>query len=214
MYHSVDSHPAAGVAAELVVRPKQFERQLRYLSRRGYQFYTVSELFEAPTEQRKVALTFDDGFADNYHQMLPILERYQARATIYLSPEIKGIEILSEPQIQEMVASGLIEFGAHTLSHINLAKVSIECAEQEIEGSKQRVEQLTGKACQAFAYPYGRFTEEVAQLVEQLGFSSATTVKKGISSLAKPFHLKRISVLRSMNMLQFHIAITRGRYRL
>ena len=115
--------------------------------------------------------------------------------------------------IEEMVRSGLIEFGAHTLSHCNLEKSDLETANFEIKGSKEKVEKLTGMSCTAFAYPFGRFTDNIAAIVKKNGFTSAVTVKKGISEIIDPFKIMRISVLRSTNIVQFRIALTRGRYR-
>lgn len=212
MYHSINAD-SEGVPADLVVHPQRFEQQLRYLQRHGYHFATVSEIVAGTVPAPAVALTFDDGFEDNYLQMFPLLQRYQAKATVYLSPEIAGIKRLSTEQIRTMHASGLVEFGAHTMTHLNLAKADPATAEQEIKTSQAHVSALLGAPCVAFAYPYGRFDEAAVALVKQYGFTSAVTVKKGIEALADHFRIKRVSVLGKTNMLQFHIAITRGRYR-
>lgn len=214
MYHSIND-TVADISPDLVVSPGAFEQQLQYFKKRDYRFYTVSELIDLPEAERAraVALTFDDGFEDNYSQMFPLLKHYDAKATIYLAPEIEGIERLSQEQIREMLASGLVEFGAHTLHHINLDKADEADAQAEIEGSKAAVEAVTGQPCRAFAYPFGRYNDSNVAQVQATGMDSAVTVKKGIGPLSDPFRIKRISVLGSTNALQFHLAMTRGRYR-
>jgi peptidoglycan/xylan/chitin deacetylase (PgdA/CDA1 family) len=213
MYHSIRKE-SGNSHSELVVTPDAFEKQLKLLQEKGYTFLTITELLNSKHNQSpKVSITFDDGFRDNYEIAFPLLKKYGAKATVYLATEIDGIEKLSKEMIAEMVNSGLIEFGAHTLSHCNLEKCDVSSAEAEVKGSKERVEALTGRKCEAFAYPFGRFNEDVVKIVKSSGFSSAVTVKKGISDIVDPYRIKRISVLRSTNILQFKIALSRGRYK-
>ena len=212
MYHSI-STSVGDISADLVVNPQDFDAQLQYLSNNGYRFYTITELLESNPEGKAVVLTFDDGFRDNFTEMFPILQRHNARATIYLAPAIEGIERLNQQQIETMRDSGLVEFGAHTMHHVNLDKAEAEIAVAEINESKTVVEQVTGLSCKAFAYPFGRYNDETVEQVKKAGLSSAVTVKKGIEDINDPYRIKRISVLGSTNSLQFHLAMTRGRYR-
>lgn len=210
MYHSISEDDG-----DLAVSPDHFERQLIWLTRHGYRFCCISELVSEPNSgnEKRVALTFDDGFKDNYTEMFPLLNKYNAKATIYLAPDIEGIEKLSVSDIQEMQASGRIEFGAHTMSHVNLSTLDESEALHEIQASKTWVENVTNEACDAFAYPFGRFNDTNVKQVSLLGFTTAVTVKKGIEQISDPFRIKRISVLGKTNILQFSIAMSRGRYR-
>lgn len=213
MYHSINNdignnHP------DLVVTPANFRSHLMYLQKRGYQFLTMSEIISGDYESApRVALTFDDGFQDNYTEMFPVLKAFGAKATIYLCPDMPNVDKLTLEQIQKMHTSGLVEFGAHTMTHINLSQVADDIAKREIIESKNEVERIVGRACTAFAYPYGRINDRTADYVQQAGFSSAVLVKKGIEALTDPYRIKRISILGKTNLMQFHIAITRGRYR-
>jgi len=213
MYHSINdaigmNHP------DLVVSPANFRSQLSYLKQHGYQFLTMSELISGDHDSSpRVALTFDDGFQDNYTDMLPILKAFNAKATIYLCPDMSDIDKLTQEQILEIQTSGLVEFGAHTMTHINLSRVSDDDANHEIIESKKQIEQLTGVPCRSFSYPYGRLNERSAELVKQAGFTNAVVVKKGIEAISDKYRIKRISILGKTDKLQFHIAITRGRYR-
>ena len=208
MYHQVHAGPASGMNCP----PPQFERHLQWLTRLGYRFATVSEL---PGLSGKVAaLTFDDGYRDNYECLYPLLERYGAKATIYLAPHIPGIERLTDEQILEMSRSGLVEFGAHTMNHVNLSRLEPAEAEREIRESKRTVEQIVGRPCNTFSYPFGRYTPEHVSLVKAAGFTSAVTTRKRIAPFAaQPFELPRISIHGGMNRLQFHIALGTGKFR-
>lgn len=210
MYHSIAPEAPTGMNTP----PEVFEAQVAWLKKQGYHFCTVTELLENPAT-KKVAITFDDGFANNFHYAFPILQKYQAKATIYLAPQIADIDKLTPEHIQTMQASGLIEFGAHSVNHINLAQASAEQAQQEIQQSKQQIEQLTGQACVSFAYPFGRFNEQVVAWVQQAGFRSAVTTQKKIiaNPQQQPLTIPRISTHGAMDKGQFYVAFSRGRYK-
>lgn len=210
MYHRVDHEPPSGMNCP----PARFEQHLQWLKRGGYSFATMSELTQAAADKTAV-LTFDDGYADNFEQLFPLLKRYQAKATIYLAPEIAGIRKLTPEQIRLMQASGLVEFGAHTLRHVNLTQQAPNDAEHEIRASKAAVEATTGRPCASFAYPFGRYRAEHVAMVKQAGYQSAVTVRKAIAPTEGPrYEIPRISMSGQASWLQFHIALRTGRYKL
>jgi peptidoglycan/xylan/chitin deacetylase (PgdA/CDA1 family) len=95
-YHRV-LQPSAydeAVPAGMVVRPKTFEKHLRYLRRR-YRVVSVEELIELrehneTTGRPLCAITFDDGWRDNYEQALPLLRQYGLPATLFISTGFMG----------------------------------------------------------------------------------------------------------------------------
>lgn len=72
----------------IAVHPKHFAEHMEVL-RRHYIVLPVQEFLKRITSvtlpDRAVAITFDDGYADNLHQALPVLERYRFPATMFLS---------------------------------------------------------------------------------------------------------------------------------
>lgn len=209
MYHSVEPGEATGMN----IPPDRFEQQLRQLQKADYTSVTLSELSSPSNFKKTVAITFDDGFRNNYSYAFPLLKKYNFKATVLLSPEIKGIEILKPEDIIEMCKSGLVEFGAHTLHHINLTTVDDQTAQQEITGSIDKVEQLTGKPCRTFAYPFGRYEPKHVEMLKSAGVEKAVTVKKRIRPLDNLLEIPRLGVNGKANKLQFHLILTRGRYR-
>ena len=68
------------------------------------------------------------------------------------------------------------EIGAHTLTHPVLAELPFDRQEQEIVGSKRRLEALTGKNVISFAYPYGKknhYNRQTVAAVQANGFECA-----------------------------------------
>ncbi len=212
MLHQVTpDHPASGMN----MPPEKFEQLLQYLVSRDSIFCFVSELDQYRDQSNVVALSFDDGFQDNYQYAFPLLQKYRAKATIFLATQIEGIEKLTIEQIHAMDDSGVIEFGAHTQHHVNLLKLSDEEALQEMQASKHEVEQIVGY-CHSFAYPFGRFNEQHQQMAKEIGFINAVSTRKKIEAYTElnQYNIPRISTHGAMNALQMRIALAKGRYKL
>ncbi|ACX96944.1 polysaccharide deacetylase family protein [Halothiobacillus neapolitanus] len=215
MYHRIQPAAANRLRGEgITATTTQFEAHLNWLAAHGARFVTVSELMAAENPAHMVAITFDDGYADNFSHAWPILKKFSAPATIYLAPDMPDIERLSPEMIAEMSAAG-IEFGAHTMTHIHLPSNNDTRALAEIQASKAAVESLTGRPCMSFAYPYGKYSDKHVAMVAAAGFSTAVTTKKKILPRRKfdPLCLPRLSMVGQMNGFEFWLTITRGRYR-
>ena len=212
MLHQVTPHEAA---SGMNMPPQKFEQLLQYLAKKETHFCFVSELDQYRGQKNVVALSFDDGFLDNYQYAYPLIKKYKAKATIYLATQIEGIDKLNAQQIHEMSDSGVIEFGAHTQHHVNLLKLDDEEAYQEIQNSKLDVEALVGR-CPSFAYPFGRFNEKHQQMAKELGFKNAVSTRKKVEAYTElnQFNIPRVSTHGAMNALQMRIALAKGRYKL
>jgi peptidoglycan/xylan/chitin deacetylase (PgdA/CDA1 family) len=68
---------------------------------------------QVETNQKVVALTFDDGPTKNVNQILPLLDKYNAKATFILI----GEEIEKCPEGAEKIAEAGHQIGNHTYSH-------------------------------------------------------------------------------------------------
>jgi peptidoglycan/xylan/chitin deacetylase (PgdA/CDA1 family) len=92
-----------------------------------------------------------------------------------------------------------MEFGAHTVTHPILSRVSGSAEMRgEIEGSKRRIEEELGGGVEHFCYPNGSerdFTGEAVEVVRAAGFRTATTTTLGIVSPGDDaLRLRRIGV--------------------
>lgn len=88
LYHRVN--PVEDDIYHLTVSPHHFEEQIRYLKDQ----FSVLRFEEdwTKSEGEGVVITFDDGYADNYEYALPILEKYQIPATVFISSGYIGIK--------------------------------------------------------------------------------------------------------------------------
>lgn len=91
MYHSISDRPNAETRP-LAVRPSAFAEQLSYLKENGFTPLTVADLVASlhrnngrSIPERPVVVTFDDGYADFHSEALPVLERHDFPATVFLT---------------------------------------------------------------------------------------------------------------------------------
>lgn len=213
LYHKISKPRADSLVRGAFTPPARFLKQMTYLKRQGFVFYTASELIlyfaqrgEFPS--RAIALTFDDGWKDNYQNAFPILERLGIKATIFIIPSSIGKmstgataageqphEHLSQDEILRMARGG-IEFGSHTMNHRLLNEISEPEVKSEIEDAKREIENLLQKACWTLAYPAGFFSDVVRQTAENAGHIAAFTTTYGPTDQVDLFALNRTEVLR------------------
>jgi peptidoglycan/xylan/chitin deacetylase (PgdA/CDA1 family) len=144
------------------------------------------------------AITFDDGHGDNHSYALPILAKYGARATFFITAGFierdagvlrrfqqllhcgaGDLNPLDWAQVRELLASGM-DIGSHTYTHPNLARLSAAETANELRQSKDVISDRLGCAIDLFAYPFGKpkvhFTSMTTDLVRATGYRIAAAV--------------------------------------
>jgi peptidoglycan/xylan/chitin deacetylase (PgdA/CDA1 family) len=195
---SPQAHP---VWLGLTVDPTAFEAQMAYLAGHGYHTITFSDLADRydrgkPLLDNPVIVTFDDGWAEQYTTVYPILRRYGLIATFFPPTNwINGSGLtLNWTQIEEMSQAGM-EFGSHTLNHHILPDQTPDEVRRQLAQSKAILEQHTHRPVVALAYPIGAWSPAVAALVPRAGYRVAVGIFAGVEQRAADrFALHRVSV--------------------
>lgn len=187
----------------ITVSTCNFERQVSYLIN-NFKVISIDELLNCQRKKIQldsdvVAVTFDDGYKDNYTYAYPILMKHNAPAAVFVSGSfIDSSHGLSMEDIKVMHNNN-ITFGAHTVTHKVLASLDRQTAVHEINESKALLEEILHEGIKYFAYPYGKngrdFTDESMQIVRDAGFTAAFATDNGfIDNSSDFFALKRIGV--------------------
>lgn len=164
MYHKVSTQQQDF----LTVSTEQLDQQLRYLQENKYQIIDIQRLMDSimthkTLPPKTVLLTFDDGYLNNLTFAYPILQRYQAPATIFLPTAYLGVSsswdesadtLMSVEQLKSL-DSKLISFGLHSNEHKNYKRLTINEIEKDLDKCLTRFKQENLLFAPAFAYPYG-----------------------------------------------------------
>ena len=90
---------------------------------------------------------------------------------------------LSHEEIRQLADGGLVEIGAHTVTHPVLSAIPVAQQQQEISESKTQLEQILNQPVESFAYPYGTrddYTRDSVEIVKQTNFSCACSNFTGV----------------------------------
>jgi peptidoglycan/xylan/chitin deacetylase (PgdA/CDA1 family) len=210
-FHRIDSSVAGD---PIGCTPERFERFCRFF-RRHFRVVPLSGLladYAAGSDVGgRLAITFDDGYANNFETAAPLLRRYGLPATFFVTTGWMGTRIvapwdeqlpvrfewMSWEQLRGLAAQGF-EIGSHTHTHINLATSETGAIREELDRSKQTLHRELGVAAKLFAYPFGdpgNITDSSRRLVKEAGFACCLSCHGGINDASSdPYCLNRIPI--------------------
>ncbi|SDN74166.1 polysaccharide deacetylase family protein [Bacillus sp. OK048] len=208
IYHSIDEYKGLG-SKELYVTPENFEKQMTFLKKQGYTLLTFERWQDMNKINKPIFITFDDGYKNN-RNAFEILQKltddhFKPTATFFVISDFVGQRNrLSQSELKKMAATGVISVQSHTATHPDLTKTA--ALQIELQGSKEKIEKMTGKPVIALAYPYGNFNENVAKEAKKYYSFGVTTTpemytKKGIKD--EYFYLPRLYVKYSTTLEEF-----------
>jgi peptidoglycan/xylan/chitin deacetylase (PgdA/CDA1 family) len=217
MYHQVFATQPEFSKFHLNITVSKLEEQLKILKFLKKETITFSDLFSKNVSPRSVILTFDDGYENHYRYLLPLLEKYQMKAVVYILGNFnirknfwdipKGeceYKLLKKNQILKMSKSEFVEFGAHSMTHCSLPDQSFQKIKTEISNSKNHIENLVQKSIYSFAYPYGNLNEKIKNYVKKSGFYFGVAVDSGPFKFTQDlFEIRRIHVFPNTSAFQF-----------
>ena len=198
MYHSISdekekSHPYYHVNTS----PAVFDAHMSYLHEKNYSVINLQDLkksFDARDSTKCVVLTFDDGFYDFFTNAFSILKKYNFSATVFLPTgfihnerlSFKGKECMTWNEVRHVQSKG-INFGSHTVTHLQLNNLSTKEIENEIKLSKNKIEDETGIMVESFSYPYAfpenkEFGITLRTLLKKCGYTNGVTTKIGTAN--------------------------------
>ena len=201
----------------LTLSSREFADQMEYLASSGYHTITLEELADAlearrPLPENPVLLTFDDGYRDNYDVAYPILKEHGMKAAIFLVTDYVSLypNYLTWEEVRDMQQNG-IEFGSHTLNHIDLTTCGTpEELQKQLVNSKTALEWRLNRPVTFLAYPCGSRDRIVIEALKRAGYRGAFTVDMGSDHPGdNMYELRRIPIFgsNSHTLLRFKIRL-------
>jgi peptidoglycan/xylan/chitin deacetylase (PgdA/CDA1 family) len=211
-FHRV--HDNADVSDALTVDTRTFEAYCRFFAR----FFNVvslpalvSMLESGRPPNRVLAITFDDGYRDNYVNAAPILEQLSLPATFFVVSQWIGTAtvpfwdrergvrypLMTWGDVRSLRRRGF-DIGAHTRTHVDLGTIAGQPARLEIEGARQDLQNALEAPIESFAYPFGgreHLTEANRQRIRAAGFRCCCSGFGGtVTRKTDPFALPRVPI--------------------
>jgi peptidoglycan/xylan/chitin deacetylase (PgdA/CDA1 family) len=192
VYHRFgdDRYPSTNISMD------DFEAHLKHLKAEGFQVLTFAsaiDYLQSDDPVKKTAvLTIDDGYESFYENGLPLLQKYEFPATLYINTEtVGGNSYMDWEQLKTTKEAG-IEIGNHTHSHAYFlnqpAAQRYDNFEKELKKTQRLIEENLGEEPVTFAYPYGELDERMLGIVKDLGFKGAAAQNSGVIGSSTDLH--------------------------
>ena len=200
VYHTI-SEPETPLPANIDISAERFEKHLKWLSNRREQVVPLRKFLSASEKDNLIAITFDDGFRDNFTVALPLLEKYELPMTLFVAAGFIGRENYLYPEeIQTLASHPLITIGSHGFWHRHLTQLSEDDVRFELLESKKTLVEIANREIDLLAYPYGDCNGKIERISEECGYTAAWSVWNGQNT---PFSRWRIPLGRNDNLLRF-----------
>lgn len=237
MYHHINLHSGDTVT----VTPEVFSEQMDFLAQEGYKTLSADELLafirgEVSFRQKAVAITFDDGWLDNYLYAVSVLKKYQFKATFFVItarvdsaskqrmqawkdiPDHETAKqlihygeaervVLGWHTINELEKSGFFRFYSHTVTHRRCSPLSPLELQLELIDSKASIEKELGNGCDYLCWPYGSSSPDTVSAAKDAGYKAIFTTIDGFCEFgADPYMIRRIEVENSVQWLKARLS--------
>lgn len=163
----------------------QFEGHLKYLEENNYQSLTLSDALkrlkeDQSTNGKYVVLTIDDAYKSFYEKALPLLEKYDMNATLFVNTETVGFpDFMDWDEIKETQTSG-IEIGNHSHSHAYFLNASAQDFRDDLAQSEALFKANLARSPSVYAYPYGEWNVDMVSFLKQAGYAGAAAQHSGV----------------------------------
>jgi len=179
-YHSISNNSEDPWA----VSPSTFGLEMQWLAERGYKGVSLKEFFKDIKQKKAIILTFDDGYKDFSDTAMPVLDRFNFSATVFIVSKLVGdtarwrkrelhlMALLDWSEIHNVLNAGH-EIGSHGLYHLNFSCLSRRALWREIAESKEMIEEKIKLPIVSFAYPYNVYNKWTVDTVKEAGYKYA-----------------------------------------
>jgi peptidoglycan/xylan/chitin deacetylase (PgdA/CDA1 family) len=161
--------------------PKQFEKQMRFLAKKGYIGKSLKSYLEDPQDHYFV-LTFDDAYDSVYENAFPLLQELGFTATIFVLTNYMGKRNTwdftpGKIYSTHMPADRLIalhkagwEIASHGENHRVMTHMKVDIAKQELKKSKEVLESILQAPIDTFCFPFGSYNEKTVNIALSAGY--------------------------------------------
>ncbi len=194
VYHALGTPPASEPYPGLYVSRREFEAEMSWLARRGFQAVTLDEVMKAwyhggTLPAKPIVITFDNGYPEQVTFAPAVLSRYGWPGVLN---EITAGH-LRPAQLRRVLAIGW-EIDSHSVNHPDLTTLSPAELRYQVVASRRYLRRTFHIPVDSFCYPSSKYDSTVIAAVRAAGYSNATTENAGYATRAHPFQLDRFEI--------------------
>ena len=193
-YHHIGNHIGL-----YEVTPAAFAEQMKTLADSGYQTILPDALYEylvhdAALPAKPVMITFDDNDKEQYTIGATELRKYGFRGVFFIMTiSINRGRYMSEAQLKELSDSGNV-IAAHTWDHHRVTEYLPATWDTQLVKPQKRLEAITGKPIQYFAYPFGLWNKAAIPVLKQHGYKLGFILSTKRDSTEPLYTIRRMLV--------------------
>ncbi|MDZ7336505.1 MAG: polysaccharide deacetylase family protein [candidate division KSB1 bacterium] len=186
----------------------QFRQQMEYLTRHNYTSLSTHDLMgllnhnEADWDfhTKRVIITFDDGYADNFYYALPILTSCKLKAIFFvITDRINEPGYMSWQQLEHMVQAGM-SIQSHTVTHRPLENLFLSEIEEELTRSKYILEKGLGVQVDFLSLPHGSYPKNLNEVARKVDYVGCFTSKVGYFEVnSDRYQIRRLAIKKKIN---------------
>ena len=182
-YHQIRNNIASDSkrAHDDIIAPDKFKEHMKMLADSGYHTILPDQLYNylvygAKLPEKPIMITFDDTDEDQFTIGNSTLKKYGYKGVYFIMTVSIGrkgrINYMTKEQIKQLSDEGNA-IASHTYDHKNFAQFTDEDWTTQIDAPTKKLEEITGKKIEYFAYPYGVFKTSTLHKLKEHGFKAA-----------------------------------------
>jgi peptidoglycan/xylan/chitin deacetylase (PgdA/CDA1 family) len=179
-YHQIrDWRPTDSKTAKDYILPiAAFKEHMKMLADSGYHTILPDQLHDyltkgTPLPSKPIMLTFDDTDVDQFDVARPELKKYGFKGVYFImTVSIGKKHYMSSEQIKQLSDEGNV-IGSHTWNHSNFKKLQGKDWETQLDKPTKKLEDITGKKINYFAFPFGLWNAQNLPELHKRGFKLA-----------------------------------------
>ncbi|MCX6284898.1 MAG: polysaccharide deacetylase family protein [Bacteroidetes bacterium] len=230
MYHNISEGKADG----LNIPYSELELQFMYLKEKGYNSISLNQLSALINggdrlPKRSFLLTFDDAYVSLEDKLIPLLERYDFSAVVFVPVAFigksnlwddGGIPVMSAESLQKAAQNPHIEIGLHSFLHRSYNEMNSDDIREDLGNCRQSLEYYKIPYFGALAYPYGAypkkdliFKKEMFGVLSESVIALAFRIGNRLNPfpLAQKYEVKRIDIRGTDSFFIFKTKLRKGR---
>lgn len=212
-YHHIRAYkPTDRASREYIVPVDVFQDQIKMLADSGYKSISPDQYYNylatgAPLPEKPVMITFDDTDEEQYSIGAKELEKHGFKGVYFLMTiSINRPRYMTKEQIKDLADKGHA-IGAHTWDHHRVTKYTAADWDKQLTESKAKIENITGKRVDHFAYPFGLWNKAAIPALKERGIKSAYQLSTSRDSTDPVYTIRRIIVPGSWNGFKLNKAM-------